>query len=96
MAAEDDDVLFEGKLVGDALGEDLSVRGHVDDFVVMAFRGEFLDIAENRFHHHHHAGVSAVGIVVHGEAGAQAVFAQVVHVDFGQAFLDGAAGDGVA
>ena len=96
MAAEDDDVLLEGKLVGHALVKDLSIRGHVDDFVVMALRGELLDVVEHRFHHHHHAGVSAVRIVVHCEARPQAVFPQIVHVDLYQSLLDGAAGNGVA
>ena len=96
MAAEDDDVLLEGQFVGDALVQDLAVGGHVDDLVVLPFGAQFLDHPEHRFHHHDHAGVTAVAVVVHGQARPQAVLAEVVDMDFHQAFLDGPAGNGMA
>ena len=96
VAAQDDDVLLEGKLVGDALVQDLAVRGHVDDLVVVPLGLQFLDHPEHGLHHHHHAGVAAVAVVVHGQARPEAVFAEVVDMDFHQAFLDGPARDGMA
>ena len=96
MAAQDDDVLFEGQFVGDTLVQDLAIGGHVDDLVVLPFGAQFLDHPEHRFHHHDHAGVAAVAVVVHGEARPQAVLAEVVDMDLHQAFLDGPAGNRMA
>ena len=95
MTAQDDDVFFEGKLIGDALVQDLAVGGHVDDLVVVAFGLEFLDHLEDGLHHHHHAGVAAVAVVIHRQARSEAVLAEVMDMDFHQAFLDGPARDGV-
>ena len=96
MSAEDDDVLLEGQFVGDALIQDFPVGGHVDDLVVMPFGRQFLDHPEHRLHHHHHAGVSTVAVVVHRQARSQAVLAEIVDMDFHQAFHDGAARNGMA
>ena len=95
MAAEDDDVLLEGEFVGDALVQDLAVGGHVDDLVVVSLGFQLLDHPEDRLHHHDHPGVSAVAVVIDVLARADAVFAEMMDVDFDQAFLDGAADDGV-
>ena len=95
VAAQDDDVLLEGELIGYALGEDFSVGGHVDDFVVVALCLELAYAVEHGLHHHDHAGISAIGVVVYGLAAAEAVFAEVVYVYLCQALLDGPAGDGV-
>ena len=96
VAAQYDNVLLEGQFVGDALVQDLAVRGHVDDLVVIPFGFQFLDHPEHGFHHHHHAGVAAVAVVVHGQARSEAVFAKVMDMDFHQAFLDGPTRDGMA
>ena len=96
VSAEDDDVLLEGQLVGYALVEDVTVRGHVDDLVVMPFGLQFLYHPENRFDHHHHAGVAAVAVVVDVLPGADAVFAELVYMDLHQAFLYGPSDNGVA
>ena len=96
VAAQDDDVLLEGQFVGHPLVQDFAVGGHVNDFVVIPFGTELLDHPEYRLHHHDHAGVAAVTVVVHGEARPQAVLAEVVDMDFHQAFLDGPAGNGMA
>ena len=95
MAAQDDDILLEGQLVGYSLVQDLPVRSHIDDFVVVPFRPQFLDHPEHRLHHHDHAGVAAIAIVIHGEARPEAVLAEVVDVDFHQAFFDGPARNGM-
>ena len=89
MAAEDDEVLLEGKLVGYALGKDFPVRGHVNDLVVRALGLQIPDAVEHRFHHHHHAGVSAVGIVVHRLAAPQSVLPQIMDVNLCKALFDG-------
>ena len=96
VAAEDDNVLLEGKLVGYSLGEGFPVRSHVYDLIVMPFGLEVIDAVENRLHHHHHSGVSAVGVVVHGLAAPKAVFAEVMYMDLHQALFHGPSGDGIA
>ena len=96
VAAEDNEVPFEGKFVGNALGEDFPVRGHVDDLIVGALGLQFPDTVVNGLYHHHHAGVPAVGVVVHGLARPQAVAAKVVYLNLHQAFFDGPPGNGMA
>ena len=91
VAAEEDEVLLEGKLVGDGLGEGLTVGGEVDDLVVGALGGELLYHFEDGLHHHDHAGIAAIAVVVDRLAGAETVFADVVDADVDEAFLDGAA-----
>ncbi len=69
--------------------EDLSVRGHVDDFIVIPFSFQFLDHPEDGLDHHHHSGVPSVAVVVHGLSGTETVFAEIVDV-----YLDNALGNG--
>ena len=95
VAAEQDQVLLEGELVGDGLGEVFAVGGEVDDLVVVALGAQLLDHVVDRLDAHDHAGVAAVAVVIHVLAGADAVFAEVVDPDVHEAFLDGAARDGV-
>ena len=80
MSAQDDDVSFKWKFVRYLLVQPLSVGRHIDDFVVIPFRFEFVYHIENRLHHHNHSGISAVGIVVHVLSGTDAVFSQVVYL----------------
>ena len=59
----------------------------------MAFSLQVIDAVENGLHHHHHTGVPAVGVVVHGLAGAKAVFPEVMDVDLHKALFYGSSGD---
>ena len=96
MPAKDNDIAFQGKFVGDSLRKNLAVRRHENNFVVVPFCLQVIDAVEYGFHHHYHAGVSAIGIIVYGLAAAQPIFAKVVDINLGQAFFDGPGGDGMA
>ena len=90
VAAEDDDVLLAGKLVGDALVQDFAIRGGVDDLVVMALFLKVLNQVVDRFDHHHHAGVSAVAVIVYLAVKTFAVFADTVDMNLHETLVDGA------
>ena len=89
VTAEDDEVLFEGQFVGYALIEHFAVGGHVNDLVVFPLGLELGYHPENRFHHHHHTGIAAIAVVVHALPRPEAVFADVVHMDFDVSLLLG-------
>ena len=89
VSAKDDDVFFERQGVGDFLVELLSIRGHEDDFVVVALGFERGDAAVNRFDFHDHTRLSAEGIVVDPAMLVERIVAEVVDGDFRQTFLLG-------
>ena len=96
MTAENDYILLERKFVRNTLVEYLTVGRHIDHLFVIPLRLKVPDNVENRLHHHHHSGVSAVGVIVHVAARPQAVFAQVVNLYFHQSLLSCPAHYGIA
>ena len=95
VAAEYDDVLLQGELVGDGLVEPLPVRRHIYDLVVVALSLQLFEHTEDRLYGQHHTRVRAEAIVVHILALSKPVFAQIVYINFHQAFLSGPAYNGV-
>lgn len=88
MAAEEDEILLRGELIGYSLVQTLAVGGHVDDFVIFPLRLQLVDHFLHRLDHHHHPSVAAVAVVIHRGARAEAIFPDVVDVYFDQTFLD--------
>ncbi len=87
MSAEDNDVSFQRKFIGYTLRKLLSVRRHVYDFVIVALGFQLIYHPEHRLDHHHHTGVPAIAIIVHRASGANAVFSDIVDIDFHQSFF---------
>ena len=89
MSAQDDEVFTKGERVGHRLVELFAVRCGENHFVVVPFRLQGRDAAVYRFALHHHARKAAERIVVHPAVLIRGIVAQVVQMDFHQAFLLG-------
>lgn len=96
VAAEKDDVSFQRQFVCDALGQNLAVGGHIDDFVIFPFCPQFLNHPENRLHHHHHPRVRPVVVVVNPLVRAETIFPDVVDAYLHNPFLSRASHNRVA
>jgi hypothetical protein len=96
MSAEDNDVLQQRQAVGQSLIELGSIRGHVQDSLILPLSLQFSNAGGNRLDHHHHSGSSAKGVVVNLAVLVDGVIAELVQVNGGNAFLLGPLQDGMA
>ena len=87
VATQDDEVLFHRQVVCHVLVELFSVGRGEYHFVVVALSFQSRDAAVYRFTLHHHAGKSAVWIIVHSFPLVGRVVTQIVQMDFCQSFL---------
>ncbi len=96
VTAEYHQVLLAGQLVGHLLGQLLAVGRSEDYLIVSALGLELLHQRIDRLDHHHHPRVAAETVIIDLAVAALAVFADVVDVDFDQAFVLSALDDGIA
>ena len=94
VTAENDEVAFHRKGIGHRLVELFSVGRGENHFVVVTFGFECRDTVINGLALHHHTCESAIRVVVYPTMLVVGVVAQVVHMNFYQAFFLGASQDG--
>ena len=89
MPADQQQVVFQGKLIGCLLVECFPIRCEVDDLVVDCFFLQGFDGIHQRFDHQHHAGATAECVIIHLGTGIGGMVPQVDHGYFQQAFFPG-------
>ena len=95
MSAENHEVLFQGEGVGHGLGEHLTVRGSIDDFVVPALAFQPVDAVGKGFDCHDHARAATIGIVVYAAIAGEGIVVKIVEDNFDKAFFLSPANDGL-
>ena len=95
VPAENHDVFLEREFIRHPLVEGGGIGGGVDDFVVVTPGGKLVDAVEHGLYHHHQSRFPAEGIVVHFPEFVFRPVADVVDVDFHDAFVLSPLEDGV-
>ncbi len=89
MAAEDEQVLFQGKVVNGRLPERLPVRGHVNNLVIFPLGGQLPKAPVYGLGHQDHTRAAPEGIIVYLLVFVGGVVPQIMQVDRNKAFVYG-------
>ena len=96
MAAQDDNVIKHGQLVGGLLVENLAIGSGENHFVIITLGAQGADGSVHRFNLYYHTGLAAKGIVVDFAVAIGGIIAEVVDVYFRQTLVAGTADYGAA